>query len=331
MSDSAQQAKAQKKAYDEACKRVLSEREIMAHILKSCTEEFKDCSLLDIAWRYIQGEPSISRIAVEPETISPRIESEQTEDKSGAEGTVYYDIRFHAVAPVDGKMIQLIINLEAQNDFNPGYPLLKRAVYYCGRMISSQYGTVFVKLHYEKIQKVYSIWICTMPTKKWEYNISRYRFTEEHLIGRTQAERSHYDLITIVLVCLGSKSHKQLKGILRLLNMLLLDNMGSQEKQELLAKEFNVTMTPHLEKGVATMCNLSEGIERRGERRGEKRGKKRGRKLGEEVGEKRGWNLGKQDDVLEMLKDGVPFEKIAQYTKLSLEAIADIAKQNKLI
>ena len=55
-----------------------------------------------------------------------------------------------------------------------------------------------------------------------------------------------------------------------------------------------------LEKRVAAMCNLSEGIERRGERRGEKRG----RKLGEEVGEKRGWNLGKQDDVLEMLKDG---------------------------
>lgn len=49
------------------------------------------------------------------------------------------------------------INLEAQNDFNPGYPLLKRAVYYCGRMISSQYGTVFVKSHYEKIQK---IWEC---------------------------------------------------------------------------------------------------------------------------------------------------------------------------
>ena len=199
------------------------------------------------------------------------------------------------------------INLEAQNDFNPGYPLLKWAVYYCGRMISSQYGTVFVKSHYEKIQKIYSIWICTMPTKKWEYNISRYRLTEEHLMGHAQAERSHYDLINIVLVCLGSKSYKQLKGILRLLNMLLLDNISSQEKQELLAKEFNVTMTLHLEKGVAAMCNLSEGIE------------------------KRGWDLGKQEDVLEMLKDGVPFEKIAQYTKLSLQVIADIAKQNKLI
>ena len=178
-------------------------------------------------------------------------------------------------------------------------------------MISSQYGTVFVKSHYEKIQKVYSIWICTMPTKKWEYNISSYQLTEKHLIGHTQAERSHYDLINIVLVCLGSKSHKQLNGILRLLNMLLLDNISSQEKNELLMNEFNVMMTPHLEKGVAAMCNLSEGIEKRGE--------------------KRGWDLGKQDDVLEMLKDGVPFEKIAQYTKLSLQVIADIAKQNKLI
>ena len=302
MSDSAQQAQAQKKAYDEACKRVLSERGIMAHILKACTEEFKDCDLQDIAQRYIQGEPSISRIAVEPEAISPRIESEQTEDKSGTEGTVYYDIRFHAVAPVDGKRIQLIINLEAQNDFNPGYPLLKRAVYYCGRMISSQYGTVFVKSHYEKIQKVYSIWICTMPTKKWEYNISSYQLIEKHLIGHTQAERSHYDLINIVLVCLGSKSHKQLKGILRLLNMLLLDNIGSREMQELLTTEFSVTMTPHLEKGVAEMCNLSEGIERRGELRGrklgeevgEKRGELRGRKIGEKIGQERGEKTGRK-------------------------------------
>ena len=42
MSDSAQQANAQKRAYDEACKRVVSERSIMARILKACTEEFKD-------------------------------------------------------------------------------------------------------------------------------------------------------------------------------------------------------------------------------------------------------------------------------------------------
>ena len=63
-----------------------------------------------------------------------------------------------------------------------------------------------------------------------------------------------------------------------MLNMLLLDNIGSQEMQELLTTEFNVTITPHLEKGVAEMCNLSEGIERRGELRGRKIGDKAGRK-----------------------------------------------------
>ena len=64
MSDSAQQAKAQKKAYDEACKRVLSERGIMDHILKACTEEFKDCDLQDIAQRYIENAVRRPQMAV---------------------------------------------------------------------------------------------------------------------------------------------------------------------------------------------------------------------------------------------------------------------------
>ena len=43
---------------------------------------------------------------------------------------------------------------EKGNDFYPGYPLLKRGIYYCSRMISGQYGTVFVKSDYGKIKKV---------------------------------------------------------------------------------------------------------------------------------------------------------------------------------
>lgn len=78
-----------------------------------------------------------------------RVTGQQTEDKSETEGAVFYDIRFNALAPADGHPIRLIINVEAQNDFHPGYPLLKRAIYYCSRLISSQYGSVFVKSHYE--------------------------------------------------------------------------------------------------------------------------------------------------------------------------------------
>jgi len=61
-----------------------------------------------------------------------------------------------------------IINLEAQNDYNSGYPLLKRGVYYCSRLISCQYGTVFVKSGCHEIrfrgrltcQKLASFFVC---------------------------------------------------------------------------------------------------------------------------------------------------------------------------
>ena len=65
-------------------------------------------------------------------------------------------------------VIRLIINVEAQTAFNPGYPLTKRAIYYCSRMISAQHGPIFTKSEYGKIRKVYSIWICTQPSDGFE-------------------------------------------------------------------------------------------------------------------------------------------------------------------
>ena len=79
-------------------------------------------------------------------------------------------------------------------------------------MISSQYGPIFTKSHYEKIQKVYSIWICTSSTREWAYSITRYRMSEENLMGTSQALRGDYDLITPILVCLGKKKYTELRG-----------------------------------------------------------------------------------------------------------------------
>lgn len=78
---------------------------------------------------------------------------------------MFYDVRFDAIAPKSAdsteqeEVIRLIINVEAQTKFKPGYPLTKRAIYYCSRMISVQHGPIFTKSEYGKIRKVYSIWI----------------------------------------------------------------------------------------------------------------------------------------------------------------------------
>ncbi len=149
--------------YDAACKRVLSEKAILARIMKSCLEEYKDCDVNDIAGKYIEGQPQVSAVPVLPDEDGTVISGMDTEDKSVHEGTVTYDIRFRAIVPGSGEQLALIINVEAQNDFYPGYPLIKRGIYYCCRMISSQYGREFTGPHYEKIKKVYSIWICMKP------------------------------------------------------------------------------------------------------------------------------------------------------------------------
>ena len=38
--------------YDAACKRVLSEKSILARIMKACLEEYKDCDVNEIAEKY---------------------------------------------------------------------------------------------------------------------------------------------------------------------------------------------------------------------------------------------------------------------------------------
>ena len=75
-----------------------------------------------------------------------------------------FDILFHAKAPDTDDLITLIINVEAQKSLSPKnnegkiYPLMKRAVYYISRLISSQKETEFTGSDYGKIKKVYSIW-----------------------------------------------------------------------------------------------------------------------------------------------------------------------------
>ena len=283
----------QKALYDEACKNVLSEKGIAAHILRECVEEYKDISIADIIHKYIQGKPEISKVLVQEEGALTKIRTEQTEDSSEREGIVFFDVRFTALVPgEDNSFIELIINFEAQNDFHPGYPLLKRGIYYCSRMISSQYGTVFTKSDYGKIKKVYSIWICTNPTLEQEYSITRYKMAEENLIGKIKAPRQNYDLLDVVMICLGKKKYTELTGLLSLLNMALLDNLSSSEKRRILKTEFNVEITPELEKGVDDMCNLSAGIERKGIEQGMELGENRLAKLISHL-----LSIGKNDEI----------------------------------
>lgn len=259
-------AAGERAAYDASCKRLLANKIILAWIMKSCIEEYRELDVDEIAGKYIEGNPQIAEAAVHPdeEADGEQIAGANTEDSTIKEGTVTYDIRFYATAPRTGELIRLIINVEAQNDFYPGYPIVKRGIYYCSRMVSSQYGVEFTDSHYEGIKKVYSIWVCANPPKYRENTINRYFVQEENLIGDVTEEKENYDLLTTVIICLGHSGDDKYAGILKLLDVLLSSDKAPEEKKKILQDDFDIKMTKTLESEVRRMCNLSKGVEEKG-------------------------------------------------------------------
>lgn len=105
--------------YDECAKKLLAYQSIIAWILKSCTNEFSQYSILYICENCLKGEVQISRKAVHQDELDKseqfdgnmRIDELNSESTSIKEQTVYYDIRFRAIVPEEAESIQLIINL----------------------------------------------------------------------------------------------------------------------------------------------------------------------------------------------------------------------------
>lgn len=324
--------------YDRAAKKLLANKFVLAHILKDCVKEYQACSIMDIAQKYIEGEPEVGTTGVymddssspeqpdiKPETVVTRAAEVQAvnaqevnaqevnaqvinaqainaqamntqsmkvqamneqamnahamsiqamntqvtkvqgmgnEDISQNEGTVYYDVRFNAIAPSTEEHgnIRLIINAEAQNRFKPKYPLTKRAVYYGSRLISAQHGTVFTKSDYQKLRKVYSIWICVNPAKKFRNTITRYSLKPETIIWNAVEAPENYDLINIVMVCLGKMEEWNDNNLIKFLGVLFQNELSAREKKDILERDFNIPMTETFESEVDDMCNLSQGV-----------------------------------------------------------------------
>ena len=307
--------------YDRAAKKLLANKLVLAHILKDCVKEYQACSIMDIAQKYIEGEPEVGTTGVymddssspeqpdiKPETVVTRAAEVQAmnaqamntqvtkvqgmgnEDISQNEGTVYYDVRFNAIAPSTEEHgnIRLIINAEAQNRFKPKYPLTKRAVYYGSRLISAQNGTVFTKSDYQKLRKVYSIWICVNPAKRFRNTITRYSLKPETIIGNAVEAPENYDLINIVMVCLGKMEEWNDNNLIKFLGVLFQNELSAREKKDILERDFNIPMTETFESEVDDMCNLSQGVAEEAMQKGIEKGRQEGIQKGIEQGRQEG-------------------------------------------
>ena len=78
--------------------------------MKNCLEEYRDCDVEEIAEKYIEGTPQVGEVAVAPDESNrvSMIQGAGNEDISLTEGSVTYDIRFLAIAPVSGELILIL-------------------------------------------------------------------------------------------------------------------------------------------------------------------------------------------------------------------------------
>ncbi len=299
--------------YDEAAKRLSSQKIVLAYILKGCLPEYQDYTPEEISDRFIEGDPQIGEAAVHAdEEISEcekpeRILGLNTEDTTVTEGMVRYDIRFKALLPKNPERLYLILNIEAQNEQQMWYPLLKRAVYYGSRLISSQYGTVFSGMDYGAVKKVYSIWICTKSAKKYRNSMNRYEMVEECLVGENRSDPENYRLMNLILLHVGEYDEGTHEGILGFLEVLLSGKLQAEEKRQILQERYHIAMTKKMSEEVTQMCNLSWGIYQDGVEDGVEQGIEQ---KGKEV-------------ALALYQDGMPLEKIARIVSESMTKIQE--------
>ena len=94
----------------------------------------------------------------------------------------------------------------------------------------------------------------------------------------------NYDLLSIVMLCLGGPDGENYDGVLRMLDVLLSHETSEAEKRRILQDDYDIQMTRTLESEVSVMCNLSKGVMEKSWKKGMAEGMEKGVAKGVEQG-----------------------------------------------
>ena len=301
-----------KAQYDTHVKRLLAQKSILAHILVKTVDEFKGMKPEDVV-KYIEGEPSISVVPVEPglanmektDAAGQRIVGLNTENAEINEGLVRFDIIFYV--RMKNGLSQIIVNIEAQKDEPTEYKILNRAIFYVSRLISSQKERDFVNTNYDDIKQVFSIWICMNMD---DNSLSHIHLTKDELLKPCNW-KGNLDLLNIVLIGITNEipEHDEKYEMHRLIGALLSSELKEQEKLDIIEHEYNIPISQEFREDVRIMCNLSTGIE---ERATEKATEKTSEKF-----------------ILNMYKKGYTLDQIADVAETGVDEVEAIIKKKE--
>ena len=167
---------------------------------------------------------------VNPGETNETITGMPNESNVQGEGGIVYDIRFYASALHSGEWIKLLINLECQKSWYPGYKIETRGIFYGTRMISAQLGTEFKDSDYDGIKKVVSIWICFGIPDYIGNAIVEYRLEKKDIIPGFPDRKDAYDKLSVVVIGLKEDAPYP-NAFIGMMNTLLSPGIRSARKK----------------------------------------------------------------------------------------------------
>ena len=242
--------------YDAGMKQLMSNKEIIIPILQMTVPEFKTCSqeeilqCLDIS--SITKDDFVSDIPNVEKDL--RLTKEDSELSSLVEKLVRFDIRFKIINPklsTEKIRVNLHIDMEAQKSYrpsNPSYPILKRAVYYVARDLSSQLSTI------------------TQTT------LTEYSFSKKDIIGVADEPEEDYDLLTVIIIRLGKETEE--KGIFDYLKGLFTGDIKRIQRYS------HIEWSEPFQEEASKMTGFGDMIYERGIQQGMQQGIQQGRHEG---------------------------------------------------
>ena len=323
------------KAYDEYCKKILSNKQILARIMKECVAEYRDIPVEEIP-SYIENDPQLD-VSVEDE--ADKIQGRNVEDQSVHGAEIKYDILFDAKLPNsdENERIGLFINIEAQNSNNNGYPLTSRAVYYCSRLLAKQKNMQggFQNSEFQNLKKVYSIWIVTNPSKALEGVFNEYTISERCLKKEYHIPKTDYDKLSIVMIYLNKEYdiNDDKHDLTEMLYILFRADIPAKDKKYQLTENYGIMMTRAIEKEMKGVCNLSEGIMDKGIAKGLEQGLEKGRAEGRAECLTQGLEKGRAEGLTEgqiQMASSIVIS-LMKTTNKSMNEVLDMADVDKTI
>jgi len=192
-----------------------------------------------------------------------RIPGRDTELRNDRMGLVKADCIFDIIFPQDEGRVGLILGVEGQGKSNPGYPITNRAMVYSSYLLSDQKDKDFKGSDYEKVKKVYAVWIMLHPKTEYRNRILRYRMKGAcEWPPEPDFTVPDMDLTEIIFVNLGKPDSELSNDMLGMLNTIFTQGLNRQEREMRLRVNYKISIDDELSDELERI-NMSMGSELR--------------------------------------------------------------------